>query len=95
MKSELIEYFKQDIRSRFVLEIKVWRVADKRYPHNLKYSLVFIERKTGRKVLMDNHHPKKPHLHLDDKELPYEFSDASTLLDDFRNYVFQHFGEKI
>jgi len=95
MKSELIEYLKQDIRGRFVMEIKVWRVADKKYPHNLKYSLVFIERATGRKVLMDNHYPKKPHLHLDEIELPYKFVDVGTLLDDFRNHVFQHFGEKI
>jgi hypothetical protein len=95
MKAELIEHVKQDIRGRFVMEIKVWRIEDGKYPHNLKYPLVFIERQTKRKVLMDNHFPKKPHLHLDDTEILYEFSNVSKLLDDFRNYVFQHFGEKI
>ncbi len=77
------------------MEIKVWRIEDGRYPHNLKYSLVFIERQTKRKVLMDNHFPKKPHLHLDNTEIAYEFSTVATLLDDFRTYVLQHFGEII
>lgn len=95
MKADLIEYLKQDIRGRFVMEIKVWQVDDRRYPSGLKYSLVFIEKKTGRKVLMDNHFPKKPHLHLDDQEMDYEFIDTARLIDDFRNYVFQHFGEKL
>lgn len=95
MKAELIEYLKQDIRGRFVMEIKVWRIEDRRLPHNLKYSLTFIERQTKRKVLMDNHFPKKPHLHLDDIEVSYEFSNVLKLLDDFRKYIFQHFGEKL
>jgi hypothetical protein len=95
MSAELIEYLKQDIRGRYVMEIKVWRVTDSRYPFNLKYSLVFVERLTKRKVLMDNHHPKKPHVHLDERELPYQFISTAKLLDDFRNYIFQHFGEKL
>ena len=95
MKSELIEYFKQEIRGRFIVEVKVWRVNDKRYPYNLKYSLIFVERKTGRRVLMDNHHPKTPHIHLNEVEFPYEFESVGKLLKDFRNYVFYAFGEKI
>lgn len=95
MSSELIEYFKQNIRNKFILKIKVWRVSDKRYTSGLKYSLIFIEPKTGKKVLMDNHFPKKPHLHLDDIESDYDFKDVKTLINDFRNIVFKHFGEKI
>lgn len=95
MKSELIEYLKQDIRGRYVLEIRVWRVSDKRYPFSLKYSLVFLDRRDGRRVLMDNHHPKKPHVHLDDDEFEYEFGSMQKLMEDFRRYVFHHFGEKI
>ena len=34
-KAELIEYLKQDIRGRFIMEIKVWRVEDCRYIHGL------------------------------------------------------------
>ena len=95
MKAELIEYLKQDIRGKYVMEIRVWKVDDKRYPDGMKYSLIFVDKKSGKKVLMDNHHPKKPHVHLDDVELPYDYVDTSTLIDDFKQFVSQHFGEKI
>lgn len=95
MSAGLIEYFKQDIRNRYVLEIKVWSVSDKRYSLGLKYSLIFLEYKTGKRVLMDNHYPKKPHTHIDSVEFSYEFIDVTTLLKDFRNLVLKHFGEKI
>ncbi|NQZ20318.1 MAG: hypothetical protein HRT44_13835 [Bdellovibrionales bacterium] len=95
MSAELIEYFKQDIRNRYVLEVKVWRVDDKRYELKLKYSLIFLEYKTGKRVLMDNHHPKKPHTHIDNEEFDYEFIDVETLMSDFRNLIFKHFGERV
>ena len=95
MSAELIEYFKQDIRNRYVLEVKVWRVDDKRYSLRLKYSLIFLEYKTGKRVLMDNHYPKKPHLHIDDDVFDYDFIDIAALLKDFRNLVLKHFGEKV
>jgi hypothetical protein len=44
MKAELIEYLKQDIRGKYIMEIRVWKVADKRYLGGLKYSLIFIEK---------------------------------------------------
>lgn len=47
-------------------EVQVGR-TDK-YPDGLKWGLICIDRVTGKKVLLDNHHPKGPHLHLDDKE---------------------------
>lgn len=95
MKAELIEYFKQDIRGRYVMEVRVWQVEDKRYKYGLKYSLIFLEYKTGKKVLMDNHHPKDPHVHIDDNELSYEFSGVEKLMTDFRNLIFKQFGEKV
>lgn len=95
MSAELIEYFKQNIRNRYVLEIKVWSVKDKRYKFGLKYSLIFSEYKTRKRVLIDNHYPKNPHSHIDEMEFDYKFKDVETLLTDFRNLVFKHFGEKI
>lgn len=68
---------------------------DSRYKTGLKYSLIFIEPKTNKRVLMDNHHPKTPHVHLDTIEFNYEYVDIKTLIKDFRNFVFKHFGEKI
>ena len=42
MKAELIEYLKQDIRGKYVMEIRVWKVDDKRYPDGMKYSLCLL-----------------------------------------------------
>jgi hypothetical protein len=33
---------------------------------------------------MDNHHPKGPHIHIDDQELPYEFMNEKQLISDFK-----------
>jgi hypothetical protein len=80
---------------RFILETKIWLLEDKRYPSGVKFSLIFIDTKSGRKVLMDNHHPKGAHIHLDDKEFGYDYRDEKSLIRDFRTFVFQHFGVKI
>jgi len=44
---------------------------------------------------MDNHHPKGPHVHLDERELPYEFSNEDKLIDDFKKLVLEHLEVKI
>jgi hypothetical protein len=44
---------------------------------------------------MDNHHPKEPHIHIDDLEMPYEFLDLDQLIDDFRSLVSEHMGVQI
>lgn len=44
---------------------------------------------------MDNHHPKGHHLHLDNREMPYEFKDVPTLLSDFEKLVESHLGVKL
>jgi hypothetical protein len=80
---------------RFVLEAKIWVIADSRYPDGVKYSLVFIDTKTGRKVLLDNHQPKGHHLHLDDNEFTYNYVNDKLLIGDFKSLVFQHFGVSI
>ena len=77
------------------ISLEVWRVDDERYASRLKYSLIFLEYKTGKKILMDNHFPKRPRTHIDDQEFTYEFINIVTLLKDFRNLVLKHFGEKI
>ena len=94
-KARLLYYLKQEIKGKYVMELSIYSVNDKRYKDGVKYSLVFIEPKSGRKVLMDNHHPKGPHFHLDDDEFGYTYVNDDRLLKDFTNLVFQHFGEKI
>ncbi|MBM4317561.1 MAG: hypothetical protein FJ116_08790 [Deltaproteobacteria bacterium] len=66
-----------------------------RYPDGIRYGLICRDLKTGRRVLLDNHHPKGHHLHLDDRELPYEFTGVPTLLFDFARWVESHLGVKL
>lgn len=94
-KSELTYYLKQEIKSKYVMELKIHTVENKRYKDGAKYSLLMMDLKTGKKVLMDNHHPKGPHYHLDNDEFDYHYKSDDRLIEDFKKLVFQHFGEKI
>ena len=66
-----------------------------RYPDGLKWGLVCVDRVSGRKVLMDNHHLKGPHIHIDDTELPYDFIDLVRLVEDFRQLITETMGVQI
>jgi len=44
---------------------------------------------------MGNHHPKGPHVHIDNLEFPYEFVNLDQLVDDFRSLVTEHMGVQI
>lgn len=44
---------------------------------------------------MDNHHPKGPHIHIDDEELPYDFTNLDQLVNDFRRLITEHMGVQI
>ena len=44
---------------------------------------------------MDNHHPKGPHIHLDDEELEYKFKNLDKLVEDFRKLIREHMGVTI
>lgn len=93
MKAKIIRHEKFIVRRRFLIEISVHEVLDsKQYPDHLKWSLICIDRVSGKKVLMDNHHPKGPHFHLDDDEFPYEFVGLDGLIEYFRRIVTEHMG---
>ena len=87
-KSKLIYYLKEGIKKKYVMELRIYSVEDGRYPDNVKYALLMIELKTGKKVLMDNHHPKTHHFHIDDNEFEYEYKNDETLIEDFKKLVF-------
>jgi len=94
--SQLIYYLKEEIKKKYILELSIHRINDDdRYPDKIKYSLIFTEIRTEKRVLMDNHHPKGHHLHLDDVELKYNYIDNDSLILDFKKYIFEHFGEKV
>ncbi len=54
-----------------------------------------MDTKNKKKVLLDNHHPKGPHIHIDNLELPYEFISEEKLIEDFKRLVFDHLEIKI
>jgi hypothetical protein len=96
MRAVLVRYEKYIIRRRYLVELTVHQVSDSdRYPDGLKWGLVCIDQRTNRQVLMDNHHPKGPHVHVDDHEVFYEYVDLDQLVTDFKGFVLEHIGVRL
>ena len=96
MKASLIRHEKFIVRRRYVVEISVHQMPkSERYRDGLKWGLICVDQVTGSKVLMDNHHPKGPHIHIDDDELPYDFRSLEQLVTDFRRLITEHLGVQI
>lgn len=96
MKATLIYAHKARLQEHYVLEMEIHRVGkSSRYRDGLKYGLILTDLNSSKKVLMDNHHPKGPHIHLDELEMPYDFVDEIKLIKDFKELVLQHMGIKI
>lgn len=96
MKAELRFYIKDTIQGRYVLELSIHDVGkSKQYPDGIKYGLICFDTKTKKRVLMDNHHPKGPHIHIDNDESDYAYTSDEKLIDDFNKLVLQHLGVKI
>ena len=96
MKATLVYWFKERIQGHFIAELKIYEVGkSSKYPDGIKYGLICKDLKTGRQVLMDNHHPKGHHIHLDDKEQRYEFHGTDGIVDDFKKLVLEHLEVKL
>ncbi len=96
MRAVLRYHEKYQFKKKYVVEVSLYEVSeDVRYPTGIKYGLICIDTKSGRKVLMDNHHPKQDHFHLDDEEFEYEFVSVEQLLIDFKKLILSHLGVKI
>lgn len=79
-----------------MVELNIHEIGDPvRYPDGVKYGLTCVDLISGKRVLMDNHHPKGPHIHLDRLEFPYEFRDVPTLINDFKRIVLEHMEVKL
>lgn len=94
-QATLIYYLKDYLHDeRFILELKIYSIRDfKRFPDGIKYSLYLLDQKSGKSVLMDNHHPKGHHYHLGDHEFEYVFQSEQKLIEDFKKYVYQYEGK--
>lgn len=96
MKATLVYWHKARIHDHYVLAMEIFNVdRSSRYPDGVKYGLIFTDTRTGKHVLMDNHHPKGPHIHLNDQELSYRYVDDDKLISDFRELVLTNMEVKI
>jgi len=72
-----------------VAELKVFDVPKSiHYPEGLKFSMFLVLRDSGEVLVgFDNHKPKGPHLHIDGREIPYEFVGVEPLVEEFWRLV--------
>ncbi len=95
-KATVLFHLKETIRYRYILEETIYIVEDvERYPDGVKYSLIFYDTKTNNKVLMDNHHPKGHHVHINGVQYEYTYRNEEQLIEDFKNLIYQHMGVKL
>lgn len=96
MKAHLRYYAKNRLQNRYVIELSIYEVGKSRqYPDGIKYGLICKDLKTDDHVLMDNHHPKGPHIHINEEEFKYEYVDDEQLIGDFEKLVLKHLGVKL
>ncbi len=93
MASEIIYWQKAKIQKKYIIELKIQSVTKTyKYPKGVRFSLVCVNFRTKEKILFDNHYPKKEHIHIFDKEVPYNFVSYNQLIDDFKKLVYDNFG---
>ena len=56
--------------------------------HGVRYRIAWIQNEVCR-VLFDNHHGRKDHMHIDGIERPYTFTSVEQPLTDFKHEVRQ------
>jgi len=96
MKADLVYWHKARLKERYVLEMVIYKVPkSKKYPDGVRFGLILIDPQTKKQVLMDNHHPKGPHIHLDDQEIVYDYIDEDRLIKDFKEIVFAYMEVRI
>ncbi len=96
MKAKLVYWHKAKLHDRYILELKIWNVGKSAsYSDGSKFRLICMDIKTNKKVLIDNHKPKGPHVHIDNKEIPYSYCDVDTLIENFKKLIFEHMGVKL
>lgn len=96
MKAALAYWHKARLQGRYVLEMEIYRVTrSAKYREGIRYGLIMTDSRTKKRVLMDNHHPKRHHIHMDDDEMVYEFVNEGKLIKDFKALVLKHMGVRI
>ena len=88
MKAELIVDHKTVDAHGGIMQLTVWKVPAPVPPteHGFKYRLVYAVE--GQRIVgFDNERGKGDHMHLDGKELPYQFTSLEQLIEDFISEV--------
>lgn len=67
----------------------------KNTPDGVKYGLICKDLTSGEFVLLDNHHPKGPHVHVNEQEFAYEYVSDDQLIADFEMFVLKELGVKL
>lgn len=92
------EYANQKIKlpDGSLVSVVIWVLPEpsEGRPHGFKYSLHFCTAGGATLVRYDNERGKGDHKHLGQKEVPYEFENIDTLLDDFWRDVDEILGKK-
>ena len=96
MKAPLRYFAKNRIHGRYLVELSIYDVGkSSKYPDGIKYGLICKDLKTGKLVLFDNHHPKGPHVHINEREFVYEYVNDERLIKDFEMLVLKELGVKL
>ena len=84
-RATLVFHEKLSLNSGLLTERKIWKIpASEHYPLGFKYRLALVNPRTHEVILLyDNHWPKGPHVHWDEKERSYEFVSLEALFKDF------------
>ena len=79
--------FRQVFSDGSFIEISLASIRpDKWRPHGVRYRFAWVQK--GRcRVLFDNHHGKKDHLHIDGAEMPFEFESVAQLRKRFEEEI--------
>ena len=91
MKARLVFWHKVRLQDRYILELVIHEIQkSEKYVDGVKYRLICRDLNTGRRILMDNHFPKGPDVHIDESEKLYVWKDEETLIEDFKKLVREH-----
>ena len=69
--------------------------ASKEYPEGTKYGLICRDMENDDFILMDNHYPKGPHIHVNEIEFIGEYINDEKLIADFHELALRIFRVKL
>ncbi len=96
MKAVVRYHIKQIVRDRYLVELLIHELeVSTKYPDGIKYGLICRNIESGEYVLMDNHHPKGPHIHINEAEFKYRYLNDDQLIEDFKELVLKELGVQL